>query len=103
VAGGVGFAVPFVLLARRRVGAWEITRRLVGRARARSRGNPGDLVQWALITRQAMTDMAFVAMTVALSWRDWRCSCREEREKEFRAVIGPPRPHDLQLAARDVV
>jgi 4-amino-4-deoxy-L-arabinose transferase-like glycosyltransferase len=62
--------LPFVILGIIAVWAvWEITRRLVGkRAGALAALVLATSSQWALITRQAMTDMPFVVpMTVALA------------------------------------
>jgi 4-amino-4-deoxy-L-arabinose transferase-like glycosyltransferase len=79
--------LPFVFLGILGIWAtWELTRRLVGRrAGAFAAGILATSSQWALITRQAMTDMAFVApMTVALSLAGLALlSPQEESEKEF--------------------
>ena len=69
---------------RRSCRAVALVRRLAGRARRRwsARSVLATSSQWVLVTRQAMTDMPFVApMTVALALRRrWRCSRPTRRE-----------------------
>jgi 4-amino-4-deoxy-L-arabinose transferase-like glycosyltransferase len=79
--------LPFIVLGIAAVWAtWELTRRLAGRrAGALAAVVLATSVQWMLITRQAMTDMAFVSpMTVALAFAGLGLLLPvEEREREL--------------------
>lgn len=82
-----GARLPFILLSIAAIASvYELVRRLAGRrAAALTAVVLATSSQWALITRQAMTDMPFVApMTIALALAGLAVLLpEEEREKEL--------------------
>jgi 4-amino-4-deoxy-L-arabinose transferase-like glycosyltransferase len=95
-----GARMPLIILSIVAIwSVWELVRRLAGRRAATIAAVVlATSSQWALITRQAMTDMAFVApMTIALALAGLALLLpEEEREREL------PRKRLMRLGRREI-